>query len=249
MSSYSISLRAWLTYFKNNKLRRDNIPWLTPDHVAADEIELIGKSIAAFQLGEHSEGRGLLKLAAGYASRTGDRLIVDLTELFIIEEQNHARLLKRFMISHGIAVLSKHWTDSVFRGLRKVLDFELSVTVLITAEIISLVYYRALNCATDSAVLKAICSKILWDEEFHVRYESELLLTMRELKPVLNRSLVVALHRFLFFCTVMVVYFDHRRVLRRGGYGFTSFRKSCRLEFAKCFGPPLADAYVWRRSN
>lgn len=235
MNTIKRSLQSWLSYFQKNKDAANNIQWEADDTVLTEEISLIRKSIAAFQLGEYSEGRGLLISAADYSQNFGNNLLLEITELFIKEEQNHALLLKRFMGSHNIALLKKHWTDSVFRTLRKFFNYELSITVLITAEIIALVYYKALKNCTDSKTLKAICDKILSDETAHVKYESEIILYIRGLKPNVVRRTISFFHRFLFLGTVIVVYFDHRKVLNKGGYGFFRFWKSCWLEFSSCF--------------
>lgn len=229
------SLEAWHFYFRNNRLGPENIRWEAEDPVSSAEALLIGKSIAAFHLGEYSEGRGLLKAAREYSVKIGDNLLFEITQLFVKEEQNHALLLKRFMRSHGIPLLQKHWTDTVFRTLRKHFNYELSITVLITAEIISLVYYRALRNCTGSKVLRSICDKILMDERAHVKYESEMIREMRGLKSGASRLVINVLHRFLFLGTLVVVYFDHRKVLRKGGSGFIRFWKSCWYEFSACF--------------
>jgi hypothetical protein len=239
------SLRAWLAYFEGNALGPNGIPWGIEDRVSTEEIRLIGRSVAAFQLGEYSEGRGLLKSAEDFSAHFGDRVLYKITELFIREEQQHALLLKRFMLSHGMTLLKKQWTDTVFRRLRKLFGYELSVTVLITAEIIALVYYQALKNCTGSKILKAVCDKILADERAHVRFESELLLYLRGLKSAPRGRAVGFLHRFLYAGTVAVVYLGHRKVLARGGYGPAAFWKSCWLEFSKCFTrsePALREA-------
>src|SRR5205085_5738703 len=116
----------------------------------------VGKSIAAFQLGEQSEGKGLLKAADSFAQNTDNPYLSQITRLFIAEEQNHALLLRKFMELNGIPLLKHNWTDSIFRRLRKNVGFELSITALITAEIISVVYYDAMNNATKSHLLKRI---------------------------------------------------------------------------------------------
>ena len=245
------SLRAWLAYFEGNALSDNGIPWEADDSISPEEIRLIGKSVAAFQLGEYSEGRGLLKAAGDFSAHFGDRVLHEITQLFIKEEQQHALLLKRFMLAHGIGLLKKQWTDTVFRRLRKLFGYELSVSVLITAEIIALVYYKALKDCTGSKILKAICDKILADENAHVRFESELLLYLRGLKSAPLRQAVNLSHRFLYAGTVTVVYLGHRKVLAAGGYGPLRFWKSCWLEFSKCFTrretafrevPPTAEA-------
>jgi hypothetical protein len=229
------SLGAWLSYFRNNCLSPQSIAWETEDLLSSEEALLIRKSIAAFQLGEYSEGKGLLRSAAEYSKSFGNNLLSEITQLFVKEEQNHARLLKRFILSHNMSLLRKHWTDTVFRGLRKYFTYELSITVLITAEITALIYYRALKNCTGSKVLHSICDKILADERAHVKYESEMIRYIRGLKSNAYRRTISSLHRFLFLGTIMIVYFDHGKVLRKGGYSFTRFWESCWSEFSGCF--------------
>src|SRR5215213_7201811 len=157
------SLKSWHDYFAENSSNKGAIAWDEEDTLTVAEKKRIGESIATFQLGEYSEGRGLLKFATQYASEHADDYLIKITRLFIAEEQNHALLLKRFMDRHEIAALKKNWTDTVFRRLRKNVGYELSVTVLITAEIISLVYYRALKKCTGSRLLAKVCDKLLAD--------------------------------------------------------------------------------------
>jgi hypothetical protein len=232
------SLKDWYGYFAQNSLSDEHIPWHAQDALSEEEKNCIGKSMAAFQLGESSDGKGLLKSAEQHARKHADLYLVKITKLFIGEEQNHARLLKRFMTVHGIKLAKKNWTDTVFRRLRKNVGFELSITVLITAEVISLVYYRALKDSTHSNLLKKICDKILADEAAHVTYESELINMMRDSKRSLIKHAILFLHKFLFFGTLLVVYANYKRVLNRGGYSFTRFWKSCWFEFSSCFTRP-----------
>ena len=238
------SLKVWHDYFTKNGLKPDGIPWNAHDTFSDEERRCIEKSIAAFQLGEYSEGRGLLKFAARYAEKYDDEYLVGITRLFVSEEQNHALLLKRFMARHGIECIKRNWTDTVFRRLRKDVGYELSVTVLITAEIIALIYYKALRACTGSVVLKAVCDKILADETAHVEYESEVLSSIRNAKPWPLKRAANFQHQFLFCGTVLVVYFEHQRVLRRGGYSLGKFWAACWTEYMKCFsersGVPVA---------
>lgn len=231
------SLKTWRAYFLQNRLAAGAIEWEAPDRLSDEEKRCIGKSVAAFQLGEYSEGKGLLKAAAAFAEKRGCPDLVPITKLFIGEEQNHALLLKRFMALHQIEPLKKNWTDSVFRRLRKNAGFELALSVLITAEIISLVYYKALQRSTGSLLLKAICDKILTDETAHITYESSILNQLRQAKPAVIRKIIVRLHQLLLFGTILVVYLGHKPVLNRGGYNFSRFFATCWLEFSDHFVP------------
>ena len=237
--------KFWHTFFLSNSAAADPVPWGAPDSLTAEEAGRISASVAAFQLGEYSEGRGLLKLAAEQAAVINEPRLTDITRLFIKEEQGHALMLGRFMDAHAIPRLKRHWADSVFRRLRGLLDFELSVSVLITAEIISLTYYDALKRSTGSEVLRAICEKIIRDEAAHVSYESDLILRLRASQPHARRLAARALHAFLFNGTAVVVYFDHRAVLKAGGYGSKRFLACCRDDFRQLFArgrPPLRRA-------
>jgi hypothetical protein len=235
------SLKDWRAYFIQNSENKGDFNWYAEDLLTGEEKDCVGKSIAAFQLGEHSEGKGLMKAADSFARRNDNAYLSDITRLFIAEEQNHALLLRKFMELNGIPLLKRNWTDSIFRRLRKNVGFELSITVLIAAEIISLVYYDALKGGTKSSLLKSICSKILSDERIHVKYESEILNSIRQTKSTFHRVITSLLHRFLFLGTVFVVYVSHRKVLNRGRYDFANFVAACWLEFSNCFPSALVE--------
>ena len=94
-----------------------------------------------------------------------------VTELFIREEQHHAAQLREFMLAHGIALKQRNWTDSIFRQIRRLAGFETAVTILVTAEMVGFVYYRALGRATQNSYLRTICRQMCADEAIHLRYE------------------------------------------------------------------------------
>ena len=229
------SLKEWYAYFTQNSFKRGSLACEVEDVLTAEEKRCISKSIAAFQLGEYSEGKGLLKAAERYAEKIDNPYLVPITRLFIAEEQNHALLLRDFMVRHEIELIKKNWTDAVFRRLRKNVGYELSITVLITAEIISLVYYKALRGCTNSPLLRRICDKILSDESAHIKYESAMLHDIRQKKSETRQSLISFLHRFLYFGTSLVVYLSHRKVFRKGGYSFSRYWSACWKGFSNCF--------------
>ncbi|MGE0103137.1 MAG: hypothetical protein AB7U64_12475 [Blastocatellales bacterium] len=227
-------LAGWLNHFRANRSKASQE--VAGDRLTEMEKRLIGRSIAAFQLGEYSEGKGLMRAAGAYAREIGDDRLVEITKLFILEEQRHAGLLLGYMNRHGIAQLKRHWADGVFRRLRKDVGLEVSTTVLITAEIISLVYYRALRASTGSVRLQVICDEILEDEAAHVRYGSGLIGMLRAGRSWPGGRLSELLHEILFAGTVLVVFAGHGRVLAAGGYGFGRYWRACWSEFGECFG-------------
>src|SRR6185312_3032561 len=189
------NLRVWLNHFEYHAEQprgasRDSLGALRPE-----ERRLIARSIATFQLGEQSDGSGLLRAACRFAAAHGDELLPRITELFIREEQRHARLLREFMEEHGIRAKCRHWTDGVFRRLRRLAGFELYLHVLIAAELIGNVYYHALESVTGCQRLRVLCRTLISDELAHIGYESELILELRARKPAALRTLIRLLHR------------------------------------------------------
>ena len=170
-------LDEWKKYFLHNEGNIQKITWSDNHFLSKEEKECISSSIAKFQLGEYSEGKKLIDFCENYAQRYKDKTIKQITNLFIREEQAHSYILKRFMDSNNIATLERHWTDNLFRLIRSLAGYELSITVLITAEIIALTYYDALSKATQSKLLKNICLKIIdpWFLELDTDSKKEIL--------------------------------------------------------------------------
>jgi hypothetical protein len=232
------NLRVWLNHFEYHAEQPRGAPGGSLSALRPEERRLIGRSIATFQLGEQSDGTGLLRAAYRFAAARGDELLPRITELFIREEQRHARLLRQFMEEHGIRARCRHWTDAVFRRLRRLAGFELYLHVLITAELIGNVYYRALESVTGCQRLKVLCRTLIADELAHVGYESELILELRAQKPAALRTLLRLMHRALFCSAACAVWISHRAVLRRAGHTAVGFLRTCLAQYAFHLDPP-----------
>lgn len=234
------NLRIWLNHFEYHAEQPRGARGGSADTLRPEERRLIDRSIAVFQLGEQSDGSGLLRAACRFAAAHGDELLPRITELFIREEQRHARLLREFMEEHGIRAKCHHWTDAIFRRMRRLAGFELYLHVLIIAELIGNVYYRALEAATGCQRLKVLCRTLLADELAHVGYESELILELRSRKPPLLRGLIRLAHRAAFCGAACAVWISHRAVLRHAGHTASEFLRACLAQYAFHLEPPAA---------
>lgn len=217
------SSRGWVDHFQDSLRRPDIVRGTSPIHLSAAEVGAIAVSVAEFQLGESSEGRHLISAACRYAELTGDFDYVAALRLFIAEENRHAQELGRFLDRAGIRRVSTSWPDTVFRFLRRRAGLELSIVVLVTAEIIAKVYYHALRDATTSRVLHHLCGQILRDERHHVTFQTQRLALLRAERSRVSIFIRVALHRFLLIGTCFVVWRKHGRAIRAGGMGFKRF--------------------------
>lgn len=230
----------WLEYFRTNNAELLAIPWDAGEELSGADKQAIAASVQIFQLGERSEGKHLSKSAKRYAQRTGDQAYYEAMVLFIKEEQRHARDLGRFMELNGIPVIKKTPTDSVFRWLRHLADLEMSVAVLVCAEIIAQVYYPALKRATRSRILGRLCDQIIADEDDHVAFQSQRLAILRQGRRPGQLRLIHAAYRLFFWITASVVWAGHRTVFRAAGMNWKGYRQECRrrLESAICYMNP-----------
>ena len=213
----------WREHFRHNGQSLLELPWARGAQVTDAERDAIASSVQEFQLGESSEGKNLARSAMRYAERTGDFDYVPALGLFMAEEHRHARDLGRFLDLAGVPRVGKAWPDTVFRWLRRGAGLELSVAVLVTAEVIAKVYYAALREATGSALLRRLCDQILRDEVTHVHFQTERLAILRRGR---RRWLVAAgsaLHRLFMAGTCLVVWHKHGRAMRHGGWTFGRF--------------------------
>jgi len=224
-------LEIWLNHFEHHARHPRDVPHGLSDMLSSDERELIASSIATFQLGEQSEGRTLLRAAERFAAGQAPRL-VRIIELLIREEQRHAARLRVFMRDHRIPLKRSDWTDRIFRLVRRRAGLRFYVGVLICAELIGNVYYRALESVTDCERLQVLCRTIVSDELAHVGFESQLLLTLQAGRAARLRALTGPAHRLFFAATAAVVWLTHRSVLRRAGHSGRSFLRSCLVQYA-----------------
>jgi hypothetical protein len=224
--------REWVEHFVQNRSRLLPIPWELGAELRDDERAAIRSSIQAFQLGESSEGRNLMRYAREWAARSGDEDYVEAIGMLIAEEQRHARDLGRFMELNRIPCIRRRWTDSVFRRLRNLVGtLEISIGVLVAAEMIAKVYYVALREASESTILRRLCEQILCDEAVHVEFQTEQLARLQRGRATPLLWATRALHRLLFVGATLVVAGSHRAALSRGGFGFRRFWRACLGEF------------------
>jgi hypothetical protein len=224
-------LQIWLNHFEHHALRPGRVPHGLADVLTPDESRLIASSIATFQLGEQAEGRTLLRAAENFARGNELPHLVRIIDLLIREERRHASLLRAFMQDHRMPLQDTDWTDRAFRRIRRLGGLPLHLSVLICAELIGTVYYRALESATNCRRLQVLCRTLVADELAHVGFESQLLIALRARRGASSRAMTRTFHLMFFAGTAAVVWLTHRAVLRRAGHGARSFLRACLAQY------------------
>jgi hypothetical protein len=220
-------MKEWLRYFQENREHRLKVP---PDQVFAPEATLRGpliRSLRRFQLGESGEGRHLRQFAAS----TGDRVYEQCVELFVKEEQDHARMTARILHGLGAPLLRRHWSNNCFVLLRRGFGLEEELLTLLVPEMIAQRFFRALYDGTTDAGLRAVFAQIIHDEDGHVAFHTDFLRRRLAALPLARRVLLRAGWRLIFRAAGLAVILDHRSVLRAVGIPRAAFWWDCGLIF------------------
>jgi hypothetical protein len=225
-------LPVWLAHFRSQAAHPRQVPSTLDDTLTARERRLIASSIATFQLGESSPGLQLRRAVRSHCQTPADQPFIEIFDLFIAEEQRHARLLGEFMQDHEIPLRAGALTNQAFRALRRLGGLAARIRILVTAEIIGIVYYRALEVVTDCRRLQILCRTLVADELVHVAFESQLLLALRSNRSGISRLLAQAWEQSLLSAAAAMVWITHRRVLKAAGYGPLLFLRDCRSQYA-----------------
>ena len=220
--------QPWLLYFRSNQADPQEIPW--PDLQAPNReiARFLIPSLQLFQLEEGARGLTFLELGRRHAEATGNLDFIETLALFIAEEQRHSALLGRYLRAMGVPLLHRHWVDGIFRRLRKLAGLECMVTVLVTAEVLAVPYYRAVHRISPCPALRALCRRILREEAQHLLFQASTLASLQRSRPSWWIGLTHFAQHVLLAGTCATVWTQHGKVLRRGGINFLSFVLTCR---------------------
>ncbi|TGE19324.1 ferritin-like domain-containing protein [Hymenobacter elongatus] len=214
-----MTFQDWATYFRQNQHHLDQLSWDDPYRLNDREKRQVRHSLQHFQKGESSEGKHLYQRVKA----VGDAEYTAAIRLFIKQEQGHARVLGEYMEGQKIPRLRTHWLDAIFRSLRRWATLEHTIRVLLTAEIIAAVYYKALFQATFSGLLQQICRRIMQAEEMHINFQCFSLRQLeRDRSGLLSWTIRLA-YRLLLLGTTLLVWLTYHRMLRAGGFGLLAF--------------------------
>jgi hypothetical protein len=198
------------------------------------------RSLQRFQLGEDGDGAGLIAKAA----RTDDPDYLAAVRLFVAEERHHARLLRLLLASAGAPTIARHWSDSAFVALRRMLGLKLELMTLMLAEVIALRYYEALRDAGGDPLLTDVAGRILVDEQRHVPFHCQRLRADFAHLHAAPRGAVALGWWLLMAGVIAVAALNHGSALRQAGVGRARFA----TDAARAFRTVVTDVLGRRRS-
>ncbi len=223
----TFSSAHWLTYFNDNRQARVDITFPNQISIPLALREPLVRSLQRFQIGETGEGKHLRK----YASRMKDPVYEECIDLFIKEEQYHARVLAQMIQSFDGTLLSWHWSDLAFIGLRRMLALKTEVFILLIAEIIGKCFYKTCADKLDNRLLSDAFSLIVLDEIGHLEFHCSFLQEQMKSFPYAVRRAVNYAWSLLFVTACLVFIADHRQTLKALNVTPRDFLKDCSSTF------------------
>ncbi|YCM42452.1 ferritin-like domain-containing protein [Verrucomicrobiaceae bacterium 227] len=166
-----MNVQKWLDHFAANT-SAERIDWGQACSLPEEVRKPLAKSLAVFQLGETGEGCALFRLARSCRDDPGLVRYEEALRAFILEENRHAEILKEMVLRVEGTLLTKQWSDRVFRFVRKLVNLEFELQTLLTAELIAEAYYKLLRRTVDDEPIKQACARIVKDEVGHTGFHA-----------------------------------------------------------------------------
>lgn len=211
---------TWLAYFEANA-RLDCAP--APSLYAEVPAELrapLAISLGRFQLGESAGGR-IHEEMNDHPDPALDAKTRRSVQLYIEEEWRHARELAMLITALGGQLQRAHWTNGAFTACRRILGLRTKMLTLAIAEVVGIVYYRALARGIGSPALAASLERIADEESEHLDFQAAFFAHALAICPaplrVPYRWLLQAQLLAIFVAALGVLLLDHGRVLRAAG--------------------------------
>ncbi|MBS1917622.1 MAG: ferritin-like domain-containing protein [Bacteroidetes bacterium] len=241
--------QQWVSYFKEN-LEIKRINWQQPATITDAERKTILKSLQAWQLGETSDGKNLIRASSIYAEKIDDPYYIKAVQLFIKEEQKHGNNLGTYLDLIGEPRIKKEWGDSLFRKVRYLnTSMEWWTLAVIAVESTAQIFYQSLKDATKCNLLKEICTDILIDEVEHIRFQQERLSILFYSKNLFARKCSYYFYRHFFLATSILVWVAHKKVFSAGGNNFSKYLRKMKFKCNRTVGRLKPDDKEYVRSE
>jgi hypothetical protein len=209
---------TWLAYFEGNT-RSDCAPAAALGAEVPRALRgALALSLGRFQLGESAGGKIHEQISThpDPALDDGTRRAV---QLYVEEEWRHARELALIVEALGGELQTAHWTNGAFTACRRLLGLRTKMMTLAIAEVIGIVYYRALAGGVGSPALAVALRRIANEESRHLDFQAAFFEHAVLLVPTSRRTayrrILQALMCAVLVAALLVLLLDHGRVLRQ----------------------------------
>jgi len=213
----AMDAKRWVQAFEVNLQNRPEPEWAAACALSDEARVELGKSLSHFQLGESGGGSFLLRGANARAAAIADPAYPRALQMFIDEENEHARLLSKLCERYRVPLTQEHWTHFFFHHIRQVAGIDFELIVLVTAELIGNAYYETLVAHVTDVPLQQAARLILRDEAMHVEFHLDRLADAIGRRGRIGRQAFASSLTVLFEAALIAMWFDHRRGVTAAG--------------------------------
>jgi hypothetical protein len=210
---------SWLKYYETNRRNRVEPDWKFPCDVPPELAQHLAISLSHFQLGETGGGTFLLR----EASKESDADDLAALQLYVREEQEHARLLACMVRRLGGELVRRHWTHRLFKTARRAGGFRFEIQILLIAEMVGTAYYELVRDGVSDAALLTAIGLMLHDEAGHVAFHLDRLRERWRYYLPLERTVWSLQFQMLLLTAMRAAWLDHGPCLRALGFGWDDF--------------------------
>ncbi len=227
------TISDWVKHFESHRAGWTEPDWPNLSACGLDDARkrLLAESLAVFQLGETGGGtrlRRFVKKTVAEEPSMHSNGYERAIDLFLAEENDHARLLARMVGYLGGELRRKYWANGLFRSVRTAMGLEFNLQVLLTAELIAEAYYGLLHRHVPDPVIASVCGRIVSDEVGHIGFHRTFFAWRHRGRLPWATALWSAQLQALYVVAETLVWREHVTCLRAFGVGQKSFQHRAR---------------------
>lgn len=221
-----MNVQKWIRKFQANT-GEEAVDWELPLAMSEGLRVPLSKSLAIFQLGETGTGSTLRRYVEKIRGREEFENYEEALQLFLNEEHRHAAMLEKMVRRLDGTLLKKQWANGSFRKLRKLINLEFQLQMLLTAELLAEAYYELLRRTVEDEPIRKACARIVKDEVGHTAFHAEFFGELQHRWSPGWRWLWQVQFRLVHWITSVVLWWDHLGCFRALGVGRREYDHLC----------------------
>jgi len=211
-----MELQSWINHFTRNGTDRPEPNWEAPRHPFTEsQHRALLHSLTQFQLGDGGGPAYLIghDRESYFGKHPQMRTLVDL---WFVEEKRHSELLGKAVQRMGGTPITKHWSFSIFCGVRRAFGVSFEFYALLLTEITSNNYYKLLRKYAGDPAIVAMAELIIRDETGHIAFHRDRIATDEDGHYSLSFAWAAMLYLLALGAGTML-WINHRSALTRLG--------------------------------
>lgn len=209
----------WLDHFRSSVRRERNIHWELGVHLPDDVREPVLGALQVFQRGLTSPGLSL----RGKIRASCSREYAECIDLYVMEKQIHSELLVHLLWEAGSKPARRAAVDFMFRRFRRRFDWARELSIVLTAEIVSMPLFRVICNNVDDPIVRQVMESIMADQAYHLGFHIDHLRPELQGRSELERLMIQQAWGAFFTTALTVVIATNRDIFRALGYDRLAF--------------------------